>query len=296
MLYYLLFIGGMIVSQINSVALYKKYQLIAGTALRANVLYMIVNGVISALAPGLVLLISRKEFQVTPYSLVFATATVICSAISLILMLKVYEKGQIAIINILVTVGGIILPCLWGVLFLNEELSGRSIMAILIMIGAVFFVIDRNGEKIKKDLIWMCVVIVIANCMITMLGKQHQIEVRYDTVDTLSFSIWVGVIRTILFGTLGIPYLVCKAGWRRVPGVSKSVTLAVISSVVSSCCYIITLVTAMVLPVVITSPLGTGIGMVMSSFLPWVLYREKLKKKQIVGVILSFIGVILFLV
>ena len=74
------------------------------------------------------------------------------------------------------------------------------------------------------------------------------------------------------------------------------VAYATVSSVLSGGAYIVTLFTAAVLPVVITSPLGTGIGILMSSFLPWITYHEKLEKKQLWGVALSFVGVLVYLI
>ena len=116
--YYLLFILSLVVANVNSAYLYKKFQLSAGTGLAANVLYMIINGVISAIVPAIVLIFTKDSFETTPYSLIFATVTVVAAALSTILMFKAYEKGQIAIANICTTVGGIVIQCLWGVLFL----------------------------------------------------------------------------------------------------------------------------------------------------------------------------------
>lgn len=294
-MYYILFVAITVLSQINSVYLYKKYQLTAGTTFRSNVLYMFINGIVSALLPLAILFASGNSLQVTPYSLIFASGTVICSASALILTFRVYELGQIAIVNIMTTIGGIVLPCLWGVLFLKEELSLQSFIAILIMLGAVFFIMSQNNEKLQKNLIWMYLLIILCNCLVTMLSKQHQVEKVYATVDTYSYSVWVGIIRTILFGVLAIPFLLKNKGIREVPQAKKSSVLAVLASAVSGACYIVTLFTAVVLPVVITSPLGTGIGILMSTFLPWLIYHEKLNKRQLIGIALSFAGILLFL-
>ena len=115
--YYTVFIAATLLAQVNSVCIYKKYQLTAGTSLAASVLYMIINGIVSAIVPGIVILATGAKLEFTLYSLIIATATVICAAVSLILQFKAYEEGQIATVNIMVTIGGIVIPCLWGVLF-----------------------------------------------------------------------------------------------------------------------------------------------------------------------------------
>lgn len=292
--YYLIFVAATLLTQANSVYIYKKYQLTAGTSLPASVLYMIINGIVSAIVPGIVILCTGGRLECTPYSMIFATATVICSAVNVILQFKAYEKGQIAIVNIMVTLGGIIVPSLWGVIFLKEELSAKNLVGIVIMLCAVVLIMGKKGEKWNRRLIWMYLVMVLCSCFVTMLGKQHQVEAVHATVDTLSYSVWVGVIRAMLFAML-IPYIIRKRG-RSVLHFSKApVAYATASSVIGGSCYIVTLFTAAVLPVVITSPMGTGIGILMSSFLPWITYHEKLEKKQLAGVLLSFAGVLIYL-
>ena len=293
--YYLLYIGSLIISNVNTSYLYKKYQLTAGTGLGANILYMIINGVVSAIVPAIVLLFGTESFETTPYSLIFATATVIVAALNTIFMFKAYEKGQIATANICTTVGGIVLQCAWGVIFLKEAFSPKDLIAIVIMLIAVFLIMDRNGEKADKKLIWLYLLIVIFSCATNMFSKQHQVETNYATVNTLSYSVWIGVIRTILFAAC-IPYLLHKKGKEGLRFPKAAVGYAAGSSVFSGSCYILQLFTAVFLPIVITSPLSTGVGILMSTLLPWFIYHEKMNKKQIAGVTLSLIGSVLFLI
>lgn len=293
--YYAMFIAATLVTQVNSVYIYKKYQLTAGTSLPASVLYMIINGIVSAIVPAIVIAATGAKLEFTPYSLIFAAATVICAAVSTILQFKAYEEGQIATVNIMVTIGGIVIPSLWGVLFLKEELSVQGMIGILLMLCAVVLIMGKSGEKLNKKLVWMYLTMVLCACLVTMLGKQHQVETRYATVDTLSYSVWIGVVRTVLFAML-IPYLLKRDGKKVLKFEKAPVAYATVSSVLSGGAYIVTLFTAAVLPVVITSPLGTGIGILMSSFLPWITYHEKLEKKQLWGVALSFVGVLVYLI
>ena len=70
---------------------------------------------------------------------------------------------------------------------------------------------------------------------------------------------------------------------------------AAAASFVSGICYIIILETSKILPVVITSPLGTGVTMGLTTLLSVLLYRENLRSQERKGLILSILGVMLIL-
>jgi len=293
--YYLIYIVALIFMQINSILFMKKFQLSAGTSLSSNTLYMLINGIVSAVVPLIIVLFQGKTPELTSYSFIMAFMIVVLAAIDTFLRLKAYEKGQIATVNIVSTLGSIILSCFWGVFVLKESISVLDIIAIIVMILAILIISHTGGEKINKKLIWIYVIISFANSFVSILSKQHQVESNFATVDTLSFSIWIGAIRTVIFSFIAI-FIIMKKGRKAMTFSKASVGFASISSVVTGIGYIITLFTGVILPIVITSPLSIGFSIIMSALLPLILYRERLTKRQWIGVTLSLIGTLLFLI
>ncbi|MBR4865250.1 MAG: hypothetical protein IKU11_01070 [Clostridia bacterium] len=293
--YYALYVFTMLLSSLNTVYLYKKYQLTAGTSLKANTMYLIINGVISAIVPGVLMLVRGQALAITPYSIIVATVIVSCAACNVMAQMKAYSIGKIATVNILGTVGTIILSCFWGVLVLHESLTLMDGVAIALMLLSTLLIRSNVGDKEGKGLLWLYGVIILLGSAVSILSKQHQVETAFETVDTLSFSVWIGIIRVILFSFVAIYYL-SREGKKAFAFPKSSVVYATASSVLSGSCYIITLFTGTILPIVITSPLGTGMSIVMCTLLPWVFYREKLSRRQIVGILFSLVGAILFLV
>ncbi len=293
--YYLLYIFALTLSQFNNLLFMKKLQLAAGTSLSSNSLYMVINGVVSALVPAVVLVATGQSFAFTPYSVILATTLVLLSAVDTVLRLKAYEAGQIAIVNIVATLGSIVLSCLWGVVVLHETISVLDGIAILIMLGAVLMVSRTGNAKPNKKLWASYVIISLATSFVNIFSKQHQVEKSFETVGTLSFSVWIGIVRTVIFGLI-VCYLLAK-GKKVTWHFPKAATgYAAVSSLISGTNYLLTLVTSVVLPIVITSPLGVGFGIVMSAFLPWVFYKEQLSKRQLLGIGMSLLGTMLFLV
>lgn len=296
--YYSLYIFSVLLNAVNSFYLYKKYQLTAGTSLWANTIYLIINGIVSAVFPAVLLVIRGEYLQFSAYSFLAASAIVICAALGIILHMKAYSMGKIATVSILSTMGHIILSCAWGILMLHESLSFSDGIAIGIMLLSTFLVSSEQRNSGKKGTFRFYLTVltmVLLNSIVSILSKQHQVETRFTTVDTLSFSIWVAVIRTVLFSVVALS-LFLRHGKPAVSLPKPVYGYATASSLIAGGCYIITLFTSIVLPIVITSPLSTGLNILLCSLLPWIFYRERLSKKQIAGVIFSFIGVILFLV
>ncbi len=293
--YYLLYILSLTMTQANGLLFMKKYQTISGTSLRSSTLYMIINGLVSAVVPIAVLLIQGTPLGITPYSVFMATVIVLLAATDTILRLKAYEKGQIAIVNIVAILGSIVLSCLWGYFVLDESISPQGLVAIIIMLLAVFVVSRTGNTKVSKNLLWIYVVISIASSFVTILSKQHQVETAYATIDTLSFSVWIGLVRAVIFGIVAVG-LIAKNGKKVLHFPKAAPGYASLSSIISGSAYILTLFTNMALPIVITSPLSVGFGIVMSAVLPWLFFKESLNKRQIFGVLLALIGTLLFLI
>ena len=295
-IYYSLFIFSSVISVFNTAFLMKKYQLLAGTDLYANVVYMIINGVVSAIVPAIVLFVEGDPFQVTPYSLFIALITVLVAASNIIAMLKAFELGQVAIVNVFSVVGGIVISCLYGLIFLGETLTfGQTLAVIVILIAILMLTIEphhKKSSKSDKRYLLLLALIFIASGLTSVFTKMHQVEQNFATVNTLSFSIWIGIIRVIVFAFF-IPYLIQKR--RKPQGSGKAmVGYAAASSIISGSCYIITLIISVVLPITITSPISTGISVGLSAVLVWFTYHEKLKKREIAGIILCIIGILMF--
>lgn len=290
--YYLLF-GLSYVLSTAATYMNKKYQVTTGTGLIASSIYMIINGVVSAVIPIAIMIVSKEPFQTTPYSLVMALATVLCAAAATIGMMKAYVRGQVAVVTVFTTVGSVILNCAWGLVFLRERISLGQTAAIIIMMAAVLVMILQKGMKLDKNLLWLLIMITVLTSLTAILGKQHQVEQNLATVNTYSYSIWIGIIRAIVF-SLALPYIIRREGLQALQLSKRSFSTAIWASVMSGSSYILTLFTAIVLPITITSPLGTALSIVMTTVMAWIFYKEKMNRKQILGILLCIIGIFLF--
>lgn len=271
----------------------KKYQLAAGTGLTATSIYMIVSGIGSALSPAVMFLISDNRLEVTPYSLILAAATVLSAAAAQLGTMKAYERGQITVVTIFKTIGSVVISCAWGMFFLKEEVTGRQLAAIVLMLLSILIVTVQKNVKVRKSELWLLVLTTVMSSLTSVLTKQHQVEQTYATVNSPSYSFWIGVIRVVVFGAF-LLFLHRKGENTHWHFPKKSLVFASSGSLIGGVCYILTLITATVLPITITSPLGTALTIFLTAIMSRVAFREKMTKRQIVGIILCVIAIFIF--
>lgn len=291
-LYYLTLMISSLLAAVSNVWLMKNYQLSAGTALYSNVLLMVISGAASIVAPSMVLYLSNKTVGITMFSFLMAIGSTLCTALSMICTLKAYDAGQIAIITVFSSMGSIVISCIWGMVFLNEVISARQIAAICLIIIAILMITVKFDEKLNKRLLGFNLLVFLAIGVGNIFTKMHQIEQTYATVDELSFVVWLGIIRVIVF----LPFLLIakKKNDKSLHLPKSAYVYATATSIVGIVYYIITLLVAAVLPLSIMSSLSMGSQIGLSAILSWILYKEKLSKREIAGVLLSILGVFLY--
>ena len=288
-MYFLLYVFGCIIAQYNDIFLFKKYQLEIGSSLRTNVMYLTLAGLVYAGVSALALVLLKKPFAFSWYSLLFATGVVIACAIYMVILLKTYEWGQIATAMIFSSMGSIILSCGCGIILLHEGLTVLKVVAILFMLTALILITDRGGEKTNKKLIPLYLLLSICASGVTMMYKYHSISAPSLAVDSYNFSMYVGLMRAFLFAFF-IPPLIKIHGKGSMRHTRKSFAFAVISAVVVTVSQIMVLISLGFIPVSVASPLSTGIAILASVLIPWLCYHEKLTRRQMVGALFSLIG------
>lgn len=291
-IYYILFILTYVITMFGAYA-NKKYQITAGTGLFATSVYMIINGIVSALVSIAALIASGESFEITMYSLISALATVICAAISTVGTFKAYERGQMSVVTTFTAIGSIIMSCAWGLIFLKERLTIRQTAAISLMVIAVLIVLIQKNTRVDKSILGLLLLTIVTSGLVSILGKQHQVEMNYSTVNTMCYSVWVGIIRAIVFSIV-LCYLIFKKQKEDLH-LSKTVLgSAGAASVFSGLSYILSLIVLKVLPLTIVSTFGTALNIFLTAIMAWIAYKEKMTKKQIIGIVLCIVGIFLF--
>lgn len=269
-------------------ALNKVYQKKYGTEPKVTLLFNSLLGLFSAL----IFFVMRLELNFSLFSCVLALLTSTLVMSYNIIGFKFLQFGNLATYTMFLMTGGMILPSIYGILFLNESPDFLRICAIIVIVFGV--VLNCRGGKISKNQILMCVAVFVINGFVSIISKIHQSQTYFHTVNSFDFIIWGGFFKFLIAGTL---FLFARKKSANTSTVSFKFAPVIIclSAVVGGVSYLMQLTGAKNLPATMLYPFITGGSVVFSSIVSVIVFKEKLTKKQILSILLCFAGTLLYL-
>ncbi len=294
MMNYLMLIFSAILLAVNF-CINKLYQKQAGTSLKVGFLFSALSGLCSA-----IIFFALNGFQASfsVYSIVMVICQSVLSMSYTLLGFRILKDSNMALYTLFLMTGGMTIPYLWGLLFLDEPFSWLRTAGLAVLICAVALSnVSKQRPGVKQLL--MCVGVFILNGFVSVVSKLHQIQTGYPTVSTIEFVMYNGVVSFLI---AGIAFLVCIArensrNRSETPCAKKPVILPLIavSAIIGGVSYMIQLLGAKNLPATVLYPFLTGGSMICSTLAGIVIFREKPPKSVIISVCLCFVGTLMFL-
>lgn len=272
-------------------SLTKVYQSIEGTAPKAGVGFTSLLGLFTAVV---FYALNGFEINITVYSFIMAALSNLLVVGYTLLGFRLLKHGSMALYTLFLMSGGMTVPYIWGLIFLDESISIAR-MGGLVLILASVFLSNFADEKINYKQILMCVAVFFINGFVSVVSKLHQIEAFFSRVNTMEFVILGGVFNFIFSGIL---FLIMKndEGKKKISKIRyKSLLVILSSAIVSGFSYMLQLTGAESLPATVLYPFVTGGTIVFSTIVGKLLFKEKLSKKLVLSVVLCFLGTIMFL-
>lgn len=207
---------------------------------------------------------------------------------------RLLKSGTVAVYTLFLMSGGMILPYVFGLLFLNEPFSVLKAVALVLILAGVV-ISDISREKVNTKQIIMCVAVFFLNGMVSVVSKLHQIENGFATVNATDFVLLGGAFKFIFAGLLYFSSRKCTKEKTENKKRLLPLFIILVSAVVSGASYLLQLWGAASLPATVLYPFITGGSIVASSLAGVVFFKEKLSKNLIAGIILCFVGMVMFL-
>ena len=234
----------------------------------------------------------KADFSV--FSFLMAMAVNILVITYNIIGFRLLKSGTMAIYTMFLMSGGMILPYVFGLVFLGESFSAlRMAGLVLILLGVIFS--NTGGGKINTKQLIMCIAVFVLNGFVSITSKLHQTQTTFRTVKTEDFVLIGGLFKFVF---AGIMYLIYKNKDKQKTGDNNAfipLVIIALSAVAGGVSYLLQLNGAMALPASVLYPFITGGGIVMSSLAGVIVFGDKLSKNVVVSIVLCFFGTVLFL-
>ncbi len=283
--YILLFI-----SVILMVALFvtnKMFQQQAGTAMREGLIF---NGSLGMILAVAFWGMNGFRLDINIYSAVMAVFVALLTVGYTMIGFRIMRNEKVALYTIFLMTGGMTIPYVWGLLFLDESYSWLRTIGLIVIIVSIILS-NTDGKSGSRKHVLMCVAVFILNGFVSVLQKEHQINV--NAVSTIDFII-LNSLAKFLLCSVGLLF-VKKKQEVKIKLSSKSVFIIVISAVFFGGSYILQLAGAKSLPATVLYPIVTGGGIIFSSVSGRIFFGEKITQRLLTGIILCFFGTCMFL-
>ena len=267
----------------------KRYSAVVGSSLVSGLTFNVLIGAVSSLFFwGL----CGFRLSFSWFSFVFAMATALFAGLYLVLGFRVMEAGGITIYSLFLMSGGMVLPYLFGLLFLDEPLTLPRVFGILLILVALW-IANRSKVKLKPSFYALCIVIFLLNGCVSILSKCHQINTVYPMVSSAEFSVYQNIGRVVI--SLVLLAFVRKPNERLSLPPLKHGWTVVLSGLASGTSFLLQLNAAVHLPASVLFPFITGGSVIFASLIGAVFFKEKLTAPRLAAIGLCFAGTLFFL-
>lgn len=213
----------------------------------------------------------------------------LCYATGFYAMYAALKTGSFGLTKLLSSFGSLI-PIVYGIVFLNEQPTNFTYVAVVLVLISVFLMNHKStDEKANFSVKWLVCVIasIIANAGIMIVAKSQQLV--FDTKcsnEFLMISYALAVAFLIIFGIIYE-----RSQFKST--IKGGSLYGLIAGVFNGMNNVLILLTYRYVPLTIITPVKGALGLVISFVLSVLLYKEKFTKKQIVSVIIGIVAAVL---
>ena len=219
----------------------------------------------------------------------YAVPAGICYFSASYLTFLAYECGSFVMTglflsyNLLFSIG-------YGLFFLKDPATPLTYAGLVLILLSIFLVRNdkKEGDSVKISPKWViCMTLSVVGCgMLGVLMKMQQL--KFDHADNEFMIVTLGVSALTLF-VLGLIKDRRNLGRTFIKGAPYA-TLAGISNGATN---LLNLTVTRMIPLSISAPSSAGIGILFSFLLALFLFKERLSRRQLVGVAMGAVALVL---
>ncbi len=275
-------------------AFQRLFQLKIGTAYRSTLIFnALLGGFGAALCLAFALIFSQALPQFTIFSFICALLMAVCTTAYTLLGFVLMKNSGITLFTIFLMMGGMALPCIYGVSFLGEKCVVFNVAGLLLILGGIILANLRKAKGSTKNIL-IGIAVFLINGMCSIISKTHQIETVYATVSSPDFTFWTSLGKLALCAMV-IPFLKAERGEQKVLPSALGCVICLGAAAMFVPSSMLQFVAAKTLPATVLYPIVSGGLIIVSAIIDRIFFKKKTSRTSICGITLCFLGTCLFL-
>lgn len=225
--------------------------------------------------------------EMLPYA--FAAGIMYCAAS--VLTFFALKYGSYAL-TMLILSYSLIFTTVYGLIFLDEQATGFTYAGFVLIALSLFFVraekSDDDGQK-KNVFLWLLFILISVVCSGMYGVVQRMQQIRFDNAVTREFMVVALGCATVISLAFGL-YSDRKDC---IKILKQGIPYAGTAGVANGATNMLHMFVYTLMPISIVSPTNAGVKIVISFLLSCFVFKEKFLKRQVLGVVLGGIAVVL---
>ena len=226
--------------------------------------------------------LNRFDFSATPFTLIWAAITALNAILCSFCTLKALERVNLSVYSLFSMLGGMMLPFLAGLLFYGEEMTLAKAVCVALILFALLLGVKSsrgNGGTVYY------VGVFLLNGMSGVLSKIYE-DTSLEKVSATGYSLWSAIASALFTATV---LLILQKQVKK--PCHEALFWSVGAGLLNRVANLILLLALALLPASVQYPMVTGGVMIASTALA-LLTGQRVSKKEILAVMLSFVGIL----
>lgn len=216
-----------------------------------------------------------------PYSVGFG----ICYTLSFLCFMYAIKEGSLALTSLALSYS-LVIPTLFGIIFLGEDITAFSVIGILLLLVSLYLINYEKGEK-KITLKWIIFTLITAlgngGCMVFIKVQQTNQNFMYRN-EFMVTGLLIVIVSSFIFAIIKSPekFKLCI----------KPVILLPVACGLANALGNYSSLKLSPLPVSFVSPICSAGSILGTAVISLLIYKERFNSKQILGMVLGTLSVI----
>lgn len=274
----------------------KIFQNRVGNGLITSLLFSLFSAIVASI---IFACLCKFNISTNLFVLLTSGGVTLCLVGYTIVGIKMMSIGKVAVYSLFLMLGGMFVPFVYGVIFLNEPLSVWKVIGMVLVITALILQALKKTDEVNKNnklLIIFGIIIFIFNGMTGVFAKMHQIS--QNAVSSLEFSFFqnaIGAVTIVL--TLAICAMLKKGSeiQEDIKKVLPNWWIILLFAIISQTGGLLILITAKTMDASVEYPFVTSGVLIVSAIVGRIFFKEKIDRLVFISLVLSVISVVLFM-